>query len=87
MGNACSSNTSESTDLQTLINDYLPVRKEKDPRYGEITLLEHKTTREFAALKDLHCNSTSDYKQDMKELAEKSRSEPPKYHQTTVLQV
>lgn len=66
MGNACSSGNAEGTDFQTFIADYIPLRKEKDTLYGEVTLLEHKSTHEIVALKELLSKSSSDFKHDIK---------------------
>lgn len=66
-------NSTESGDLdaketvkyQEFVKNYQFLRKIKDPRYGEISILQDKFTKELVALREILCKSAKDFERDM----------------------
>ena len=68
MGNNSSSSQQDRIAYQNFVANYAFVKKVKDPRYGEISILEDKTTKEHVALKEILCKSTTDFNREIEEL-------------------
>ena len=78
MGNTCSTcTTHQESEIQLFIKDYTPLRKEKDIHFGEITLMQHKTTKEYVALKELLSKGSTEFKTELQELKSKLNQHHP----------
>lgn len=60
--------TKEKIKYQEFVKNYQFLRKIKDPRYGEISVLQDKFTKELVALRELLSKSTKDFERDMANL-------------------
>lgn len=77
MGNNASSTQQERIAYQSFVANYAFIRKVKDPRYGEISILEDKNTREHVALKEILSKSTTDFNREIEGLKQRSQVSHP----------
>jgi len=58
-------NAKEELRYQEFVKNYQFLRRIKDPRYGEISILQDKFTKELVALREIVSKSTKDFDKDM----------------------
>lgn len=77
MGNNPSSIETDSKAYQDFATNYVFLRKTNDPRYGNISILEDKRTKERVALKEILCKSTADFNREIEELMHRRKVSHP----------
>ena len=68
MGNTPSNTKTDQITYENFISNYSFLRRNKDPRYGDITILEDKDTKDLHALKEKTSRSTLEFDKEMGEL-------------------
>jgi serine/threonine protein kinase len=77
MGNSTSNNKADLIKYQNFVANYQFLRKIKDPRYGEITVLEDKASKELVSLKEVMSKSSVDFNKEMTNLKSRSKITHP----------
>ena len=67
----------ETIKYQEFVKNYQFLRRIKDPRYGEISVLQDKFTKELVALKELLSKSTRDFEKDINSLRIRYKTSHP----------
>ena len=77
MGNSTSSADSDDIAHQNFELNYEFIKKSKDSRYGEISVLQDKRTKEHVALKEILCKSTADFNKEIEDLMHRRKVTHP----------
>jgi len=77
MGQITSTEPTEKVKYQEFISNYQFLRRIRDPRYGEIGILEDRMTKEQVALKEIISKDNQDFEKELKYLTARFRITHP----------